>query len=315
MPLGHYQQGNCASAQYRAEIDGMNVVAHSQTAHSQNMAPERIRLHRAEGTSFAVHLFPAAYAAAPAILIEPAMGVKAGYYLPLAAALNEAGCNVAIAELRAHEESGGRKPARSYDFGYHEMLTEDWPLAIQAVKARFPNAPFYLLGHSLGGQISSIYAAHHPEQLAGLILIACSSVHWKLWPKAFLLYSQAMVLIGRMIGHFPGHRFGFAGREARSVIADWGRQARTGRFCFGHPRVDHDRHLATLTLPVLAISFQGDFFAPKHAMDGLLGKFPKAQLTRHHLDPKAMGFEGIDHFRWVRKPQIVLPMIREWLRL
>ncbi len=276
-------------------------------------APERMTLGRRDGTSFALLLFPAADPGAPAILIEPAMGVKAGYYTPLAEALCAAGCNTAVAELRGHEESGGRKPGRAYDFGYHEMLTEDWPQAVEAVKARFPNAPFYLLGHSLGGQISSIYAAHHPRQLAGLILIACSSVYWKLWPKAFLPYSQLMVLMGKLIGHFPGHRFRFAGREARSVIADWGRQARTGRFIFGRPRMDHDTILAGLTLPVLAISFATDFFAPKRAMDGLIGKFPQARLTRHHLDPKALGFEGIDHFRWVRRPQIVLPLIREWL--
>ena len=81
---------------------------------------------------------PPADTAAPAVLIEPAMGVQAGYYAPLATALQEAGYNAAVAELRGHEESGGRLPARDYDFGYHEMLTEDWPQAIAAVKARFP---------------------------------------------------------------------------------------------------------------------------------------------------------------------------------
>jgi hypothetical protein len=27
-----------------------------------------------------------------------------------------------------------------------------------------------------------------------------------------------------------------------------------------------------------------------------------------------MGFDGIDHFRWVRKPQLVLPNILDWLK-
>jgi predicted alpha/beta hydrolase len=277
--------------------------------------PETIRLQRAEGTSFALHLYPAAAATAPAILIQPAMGVKTGYYTPLATALCEAGCNVAVAELRGHEETGGRRPGRDYDFGYHEMLTEDWPQAIAAVKARFPGVPFYLYGHSLGGQVSSIYAAHHPGQLDGLILTAVSSVHWKLWPLPFWPYSQAAVLTAKLLGHFPGERFKFAGREARGVIADWGRQARTGRFWFGKPhRTDHDAVLATMTLPVLAISLQGDFFAPKHALNDIVRRFPKAALTRHHLDPRAMGFDGIDHFRWVRKPQVVLPTVLEWLK-
>jgi predicted alpha/beta hydrolase len=278
-------------------------------------APEIIRLQRSEGTSFVLQVYAAADPAAPAILIQPAMGVKAGYYTPLAAALREAGHNVAVAELRGHEESGGRKPGRDYDFGYHDLLTEDWPQAVAAVKARFPGAPFYLYGHSLGGQVSAIYAAHHPEQLNGLILTAVSSVHWKLWPLLFWPYSQAAILTAKLLGHFPGEKFKFAGREARSVIADWGRQARTGRFWFGRPtRTDHDAVLATLTLPVLAISLQGDFFAPKHAMNDIVRRFPKAELTRQHLDPKAMGIDGIDHFRWVRKPQVVLPTLLDWLK-
>lgn len=278
-------------------------------------ASETIRLQRSEGTSFALQIYAAADAAAAAILVQPAMGVKAGYYAPLATALRDAGYNVAIAELRGHEETGGRKPGRDYDFGYHELLTEDWPQAVAAVKARFPGAPFYLYGHSLGGQVSAIYAAHYPEQLNGLILTAVSSVHWKLWPLLFWPYSQAAILTAKLLGHFPGATFKFAGREARSVIADWGRQARTGRFWFGRPtRTDHDAVLATLTLPVLAISLQGDFFAPKHAMNDIVRRFPKAALTRQHLDPKAMGFEGIDHFRWVRKPQVVLPTLLDWLQ-
>lgn len=276
-------------------------------------APETIALPRAEGTAFALSVFPAADATAPAILIEPAMGVKAGYYLKLAAALCAAGQNVAIAELRGHEAQGGRRPGWGYDFGYHEMLHEDWPMAVAAVKARFPAAPVYLLGHSLGAQISCLYAAAYPGSVAGLILIACSSVHWKLWPKAFLPYSQVIGLTGRLLGHFPGHRFRFAAREARTVMADWARQARTGRFRFGRPRVDYEDRLADVTLPAIGISFSTDFFATRRAMDGLLGKMPKLRLERHHLDPKVLGFERIDHFRWVRQPAIVLPLVTAWL--
>jgi len=275
--------------------------------------PETVTLHRAEGTSFALSVFPAADAAAPAILIEPAMGVKAGYYLKLAEALQQAGYNTAIAELRGHEATGGKRPGWGYDFGYHEMLHEDWPLAVAAVKARFPQAPFYLLGHSLGGQLSCLYAAACPGSMAGLILIACSSVHWRLWPRAFLPYSQIVGVTGRLLGHFPGHRFRFAAREARTVMADWARQARTGHFRFGRPPVDYDPKLAQVALPVLGISFTTDFFATRRAMDGLLAKLSQARLERHHLDPKALGFEGIDHFRWARQPAIVLPLIRDWL--
>ena len=276
-------------------------------------APETIALPRAEGTAFSLLVFPAVEATAPAILIEPAMGVKAGYYLKLAAALQQAGNNVAIAELRGHEAHGGRRPGWGYDFGYHEMLHEDWPQAVAAVRARFPGAPVYLLGHSLGGQISCLYAAAYPGSVAGLILIACSSVHWRLWPRAFLPYSQLIGATGRLLGHFPGQRFRFAAREARTVMADWARQARTGHFRFGRPQVDYEDKLAQVALPALGISFSTDFFATRRAMDGLIGKLPKLRLERHHLDPAKLGFTGIDHFRWARQPAIVLPLIRDWL--
>jgi len=276
--------------------------------------PETIRLQRSEGTSFALTVYPATDATAPVLLIQPAMGVKAGYYDKLAEALRAAGCNVAISELRAHEAEGGRSPGRDYDFSYDEMLRQDWPQAVNAVKARFPAAPVYLFGHSLGGQISMLYAGQAQDQLAGLVLVAISSVHWKLWGVGFWLYSQAAVLTARLLGHFPGKTFRFAGREARGVIADWARQARTGDFILGRERLNHKTALAGVTLPVLAVSLQGDFFAPKRATDDLVAKIPQAQLSRHHLDPKGMGIEGVDHFRWARKPEVVVPTILGWLK-
>lgn len=275
---------------------------------------EQIILTRHNASRFALSLFAHENAAAPAILIQPAMGVQAGYYTLLAEALHAAGHHVGISELRGHEAApDAPRPGWNYDFSYHDMLHEDWPLAAQAMQARFPTAPFYMLGHSLGAQISCLYAGLKPAGLRGLIVIAASSVYWKLWGWPFLLYSQAAGLSGRLVGHFPGKVFRFAGREARGVVADWARQARTGRFLLGQPRVDYEPKLAEVTLPVLAISLQGDFFAPHHTLDALIGKMPQAALTRLRLDPKALGFEKIDHFRWARQPQLVLPQITQWL--
>ncbi len=275
---------------------------------------EPIILTRNNGTRFTLTLYQHDRADAPAILIQPAMGVQAGYYSLLAEALQAAGYNVGVSELRGHEAAADApRPGHGYDFSYHDMLHEDWPLAAQAMQARFPAAKFYLLGHSLGGQISNLYASTRPAKLDGLIIIAACSVHWKLWGFPFLLYSQVAGQIGRVLGHFPGKRFRFAGREASGVMRDWARQARTGRFMLGNPRIDYEPKLAEVTLPVLAISLQGDFFAPRHTMDALIGKMSNAALTRIHLDPKALGFDKIDHFRWVRQPALVMPDVTKWL--
>lgn len=275
---------------------------------------DALTLHRKDGGRFAVEIFANENPAASVVLIQPAMGVRAGYYRLLAEALRDAGCHAGIAELRGHEaHDDARRPGWGYDFGYHHMVHEDWPQAIAAMKARFPGSRFYLLGHSLGAQVSCLYASQYEAELDGLILIACSSVHWRLWGFGFLLFTQAAGLSARLAGHFPGKAFRFAGREARTVMADWARQARTGRFMAGKPRLDYEPALRNVTLPVLGISLEGDFFASRRAFDGLVNKMPKAALERHHIDPKALGFEGIDHFRWARKPALVLPLITQWL--
>ncbi|WP_161962396.1 alpha/beta fold hydrolase [Nocardioides speluncae] len=273
------------------------------------MTPDSVVLDRAEGTSFQLTVHAAADAAAPVFLLQPAMGTKAGYYGRLATALQLAGLTAVVSELRGHEASGGRHASRGYDFGYDEMVNEDLAQAVAAVRDRFPDAALHLLGHSLGGQLCSLYAAQHPGEVDGLVLIASAAVHWRHYGWPFLPLSQFFGFTAKAVGHFPGKRVGFAGREARTVMADWARVARTGRFATGSPRVDREDELAKVDVPVLAISLTGDTFAPRRAVDALADKLTGAEVTRLHLTPD----EPTDHFKWARRPQTVVPAIVDWL--
>lgn len=273
------------------------------------MTTETVVLHRAEGTSFQLTVYAATDPTAAVFLIEPAMGTKAGYYGRLAEALQSAGFGAVIAELRGHEASGGRRASRGYDFGYDELVNEDLAQAVAAVRERFPDAPLQLLGHSLGGQLSALYAAQHPGEVDGLVLIASAAIHWRHYGWRFLPLSQFFGITAKAVGHFPGKRVGFASREARTVMADWARVARTGRFATGSPRVDREDELAKVDLPVLVISLTGDRFAPRKAVDALAAKLAHADLTRRHLTPD----EPVDHFSWARRPETVVPAIADWL--
>jgi predicted alpha/beta hydrolase len=285
-------------------------MAHvSEHPTSYDDTAETLTVERAEGTRFAVTLARAADPAAPVVLVSPALGMPAGYYGRLVVALAQAGLNGAVMEQRGHEVSGGRKPGRGYDFGYADLV-DDIGSAVDAVAAALPEAPAYVLGHSLGGQVASVYAATHPDRLAGLILVASGSIHWRLWTWRHLLLTQGIAALARVVGHYPGERVGFAGREARGVMTDWARLARTGHLRFGRPRVDHEAALRRLALPVLSVSIDGDTLTPRRAADGLAAKLPSAELTRLHLTPEA---DGIDHFRWARVPDSVLPTITGWL--
>jgi predicted alpha/beta hydrolase len=258
-------------------------------------------LARAEGTSYVVTLARAADPAAPVVVVAPAMGMKARYYLPLIEALAAAGINAAVAEQRGHEADGGRIPGRRYDFGYAELV-DDLAGALDSVRAALPGAPIHVLGHSLGGQIAAAYAGSHPGAVDGLIFVAASIPHWPHWGPRLLVAGYAFPLISRVVGHFPGARLRFAGREARGVMRDWGVLARTGRLVVG------EQGLADLDIPVLAVSIEGDPLGVPAAVDALAAMLPNATVTRRHLD-----HDGIDHFRWARETDVIVPLLTGWL--
>lgn len=174
---------------------------------------------------------------APVIICFPAMGVKAKYYDHLALVLLENGFNVVTVDLRGVGTSSVRS-CRKVNFGYKEMVEYDWPAVIQYVKRLFAQNRIFLLGHSLGGQLSTLYEANTQDNISGLILVAACSVFYKKYPfpyniKTFLGTNLAYS-IAYLFGYFPGGKIGFAGNEAMYVIRDWAYQSRTGRLSLIH---------------------------------------------------------------------------------
>jgi predicted alpha/beta hydrolase len=248
---------------------------------------------------------------APVLICMPAMGVKAKFYEPLAEALLQEGWRFVTADLRGNGLSA-LHVRKGVDFGYHEMVTFDWPAVVDKVKELFPGSPVYLFGHSLGGQLSALYLAANPGAVSGLILVATPSVHWRAWDfplnVGVLAGTQAACTLARALGYFPGRKIGFGGMEAKGVICDWARQARTGRYQPSGSSLDYEQLLRELEIPVLAISFDGDFLSPEKAVDNLLAKMRKAHITHLHL-----AGDDLDHFRWVKRPAPVIEKMQEWL--
>lgn len=159
----------------------------------------------------------------------PALGVAAKHYVPLAQALAEQGVAVAIHEWRGIGSSD-RRASRHADWGYRQLLEDDLPAGIAAVRASLPPMRLYLGGHSLGGQIASLYASLHPQDVAGLLAVASGAPYWRQYPQGRLLWCAYALApwLARLVGHLPGRRIGFGGNEARQLIDDWARTGRTG---------------------------------------------------------------------------------------
>ncbi|MFC4145066.1 alpha/beta fold hydrolase [Micromonospora mangrovi] len=236
---------------------------------------------------------------APVVVIWPAMGVRARYYRPFAAALRAAGLGVVVADLRGTGESTPA-PSRSCRYGYAE-LAGDVEAVLAALKPRLDGRTRLLLGHSLGGQVAVLHQAlHDADAVDGLALVAVGVPWWRGYPGlrgwGVLPYTQGIAATARLLGVWPG--WGFGGRQARGVIRDWAYTARTGRF----PRldgVDAEAALRTVRTPVLAVSVDDDQYTPHPTLDHLCGKLTAAPVTRHRYTVAEAG-APLDHFTWVR---------------
>lgn len=94
------------------------------------------------------------------------LGEHCSRYEHVAAALNTAGYAMVGIDQRGHGHSGGpRGHARSYN-----TLLDDVVLLLAEAKRRYPQAPLFLYGHSMGGNIALNYALRRSPVLAGAII-------------------------------------------------------------------------------------------------------------------------------------------------
>lgn len=257
----------------------------------------------------------------PVVVILPAMGADARFYVPVVRALHGAGLSVVTTDLRGHGEC---VPAvtRKSRFGYREIVEADLDAVFSAVACRFPAAPMVALGHSLGGQLVLLHLARRGTAAAGgsrvsaVILLASGSA----WHGGFagwrsprnLICSQLFALTALMVGYWPGDLLGFGGRESRGVMRDWARQVRTGRYQL-RDGTDYELALRELRLPVLAVDVEGDDLAPPAAVSHLCAKIPNARVTRRCYNRADADGNHLGHFRWVRYHQELVSMISAWI--
>lgn len=278
--------------------------------------PETLTLSATDGHAFGATVFPAPEAAAPVLLFFPALGTPSRFYGRFATALAARGITVCTPDWRGMGSSSVRA-SRSQDFGYRELVEVDAPAVVAALSARHPAAPLFIGGHSLGGQIAALVAARQRQQAAGLVCVASGTVHLPCYPlrlRAGIHALGTLVHATRsLVGHFPGRRLGFGGREAHGVMRDWLHTARHGDYRPQGSKLDYEALLRAFDRPALALCFGGDTWAPAAISRLLLSKMPGAATELWHWGQRECGGHHLDHFSWARQPDLVVPALAGWL--
>ncbi len=255
----------------------------------------------------------------PLIMIWPGWGMGARYYRPLAEHLSAAGFPTAIGELRGQGESSAR-PSRSETWGYHDMVSEDYPRTVRGVKARLglePDHPTVLLCHSMGGQIGTLFLTRpecHELNVIGMIGVGAGTPYFKgfegknRWRLA--IGAPLMRLTSTFIGYQPEGILDLAGygMQARRHVIEWSHLALANNFNKVHTTdVPYPERLKEITPQVLLLRFAGDEDCPRASMDNLAAQIPRAHVQLEEL-PEELG-----HNRWARNPEAIVRRVQQWI--
>lgn len=249
------------------------------------------------------------------MLVLPGLGIPAGYYTPLVDALRAAGANATTLELPGQ---GDREPpSRHNDPGFADLLDHDLPAAIADLRASDEaDAPTILLGHSIGGHLAAMHAGRPGSDVDGLVLAACGSPYHHAYDMAMaakIRVLTAMIPVsGAVLGHFPGDRLDFGGRQPRSLMLDWRHLALTNTYVARGIDEDLDGQVGQWSGPVLAVRMADDDFAPEAAVHAVTDKFSTAEVTHRVLSADELGTRA-NHHGWARHPDAIVATIRTWL--
>ena len=262
-----------------------------------------------DGVTLTVEEFGTAGDAASVVFL-PALGVPLAYYRKLLAAWSARDRHVVGVELRGMPQSPVADLRRD-GFGYAHLVREDLP-AVFAGTAVAAASRVVLAGHSLGGQLALLSGAAGTVRPDAVITIGTgTSSHAAHTTRLGRARRAAGIrFVGAVtcsLGYWPGHRLGFAGRQPRTLMADWGYEARHGRYRLRGDRTDYEAALADMSLPALLIDIAGDRMIPAAAVDHLARRLP-GHVDRAQLEATP------DHFRWARRaPDKVIDGIEPWL--
>ncbi|GGF33893.1 alpha/beta hydrolase family protein [Williamsia phyllosphaerae] len=281
---------------------------------------ESVVVTTAPGVTITLRLWRNPVAGAPVVLILPAMAMKAKHYRALAGALAASGAQVATCDLRAQGEA---RPSLedSPNFGYREMLEEDLPALIAAVREQFGVERVHLFGHSVGGQLAILRAAAEfgatdtRPSIASVTIIGTGTVFWRAfgprrWFEA-LSQIQWIGMVSRVRGSWPGGVL-IPGPMAGRVMVDWSRHSLTSHYRPAGTELDYDALVDRLPVPVLAISLADDDLGPRSNVDFLVRKLRSASVSRWHIEGDSpITHRG--HVDWLQDSALLAPVVTAWM--
>jgi predicted alpha/beta hydrolase len=265
---------------------------------------EKLTIPSTDGFRLAATLYSAeGEAPRPVVLINPATGVKRILYDGFARFLTGRGMHVLTYDYRG---IGGSRtePLRALRANMWDWGTRDLAGAVDWLVEQFPQSPLLVVGHSSGGQLLGV--TDRIQHVSALLTVGAQSGYWRHWEGArryqlaFLWYA-AIPVTARLLGYFPAKKLKLGEDLPGGVAREWARWCRNPNYISDERGVPLRPYFDDFRGPLRAYSFSDDRFAPRAAVEALLGFYRNARKEHHHLTPADLKVDEVDHFGWLRE--------------
>jgi predicted alpha/beta hydrolase len=264
---------------------------------------ESLELRASDDYRLAATLYRPADPPLAIVVIACATGVRRSYYDPFARYLADHGLAALTFDYRGIGDSRPQK-LPGFTATMHDWGALDLDAALARALELFPGVPLQQIGHSAGGQLVGL--SPHADRLNAIFSVAAQSGwygHWRGLGRARMIanWFLAIPVATRLFGYLPG-QLGTGQHLPAGVARQWAAWCRHPDYLMSEDRQARAASFARVTAPILAYSFSDDPFAPRAAVDQLVGFFTAAPHERRHLTPSdAGGGAPIGHFGFFRK--------------
>lgn len=262
---------------------------------------EAFSLHAIDGYPLAATHFEPHGTPRGTLILHGATATPQRFYRAFAQFLAERGVRVVTYDYRG---IGGSRPPSLR--GFHATMTEWADLDARAVHryvAAYHGAgPVAILGHSFGGQLVGL--VDEARDACGALFVGAQLGYFGSWPlvqRAWLavMWHALVPALTATVGYLPG-RVGVGEDLPRGVAEEWARWCSHPEYLIsGHP--DAAERFARFDCPTVLYSFTDDAFAPRPAVDALLGRLTSAPLEHRRVNPLDLGSHAIGHFGFFRR--------------
>jgi predicted alpha/beta hydrolase len=263
---------------------------------------QEIEIETSDHVRLGATLFRPQGAAARAVAIQAATGVKQTYYAGFAAYLAERGFSVLIYDYRG---IGRSRPAslKGYGATMRDWATRDIPAAFDFLERTVPGARLMAVGHSFGGQIYGLLPQR--ERIAAALVVGSQSGYWRHWRGAqragMWAFTHLFIPgITRLYGYAAASRIGMGEDLPAGVALEWARWCRHPEYVVGALGAHAD--YARFRAPLRVVAPTDDRYAPLPAVEALLRLYPSARGEIRRVTPQEAGAQRIGHFGFFREP-------------